>query len=104
MKIKALVNAFPSLQKIAGQDLRAKTLYHVSLLLNRFDKEIEAYENTRINLLEKYGEKDGDMYKIKPECKEIFENEMQELYDTDVNTVYGKIKLPKKVPKNTEGE
>lgn len=87
MKMKTLVDALPSIRKIAGQDLRAKTLYRVSLLLDRFDGELKAYDETREKLIEKYCDKDKKDGKVipKPECAADFEREMLELLDMEID-------------------
>lgn len=86
MKIKTLIDAIPSIRKIANQDLHAKTLYRVSLLLDRFESELKSYESIREKLIEKYCEKkDG---KVIPRAEFIgeLEREMNELLDTDIDT------------------
>lgn len=88
MKIKNLVDALPSIRKIAEQDLHAKTLYRVSLLLDRFEGELEAYDMTREKLIEKYCDRhEGGTIVPKAGCAEQFEEEMQELLDTELEGV-----------------
>jgi len=85
MKMKSLVDALPSICKIAGQDLHAKTLYRVSLLLDRFDKELKAYDETREKLIEKYCDKKDGKVIPKPDCAADFEREMLELLDMEID-------------------
>ena len=85
MKMKSLVDALPSIRKIAGQDLHAKTLYRVSLLLDRFDKELKAYDETREKLIEKYCDRKDGKVIPKPDCAADFEREMLELLDMEID-------------------
>lgn len=85
MKTKNLVDALPSIRKIAGQDLRAKTLYRVSLLLDRFDKELKAYDETREKLILKYCDRKDGKVVPKPDCAADFEREMMELLDMEID-------------------
>ena len=85
MNMKTLVDALPSIRKIAGQDLHAKTLYRVKRLLDRFDRELKAYDETREKLIEKYCDrKDGKVFP-KPDRAAEFEREMRELLNMDVD-------------------
>lgn len=86
MKMRNLVDAVPSIRKIANQDLRARTLYRVSLLLDRFEGELKTYDEVREKLIQKYCDAaDGKVIPRKETAAE-FECEMIELLDTEVNT------------------
>lgn len=86
MKIRELVDALPSIRKLSNQDLRAKTLYRVSLLLDRFDGELKGYDTAREKLIEKYCERKGERVVPKAEHAEEFEREMLELLETEIDT------------------
>lgn len=85
MKIRTLVDALPSIRKIAEQDLHAKTLYRVSLLLDRFEGELKAYDSTREKLIEKYCDRKDGKIVPRPDCAADFEREMLELLDTEID-------------------
>ena len=85
MIMKTLVDALPSIQKIASQDLHAKTLYRVSLLLDKFDSELKAYDDTRRKIIDKYCVVEGDKTIPKPECEKVFEKEMLELLNMEID-------------------
>lgn len=86
MKMRTLVDAIPSIRKIANQDLHAKTLYRVSLLLDKFDRELKTYDEIKEKLIEKYCvRKDGKVIP-KPEYADVFEKEMLELLDMEIDT------------------
>ena len=85
MIMKTLVDALPSIRKIAGQDLHAKTLYRVKRLLDRFDRELKAYDETREKLIEKYCDRKDGKVAPKPDRAAEFEREMRELLNMDVD-------------------
>ena len=85
MKMKNLVDAVPSIRKIATQDLRAKTLYRVSLLLDRFDGELKAYDETKNKLIEKYCNVTDGKVTPKADCAADFERELLELLDMEID-------------------
>ena len=85
MKMKELVDALPSIRKIAGQDLSAKTLYRVSLLLDRFEGQLRAYDETRNKLIEKYCDTAEGKVIPKKGSESDFEREMLELLDMELD-------------------
>lgn len=85
MIMKTLVDALPSIRKIAGQDLHAKTLYRAKRLLDRFDRELKAYDETREKLIEKYCDRKDGKVVPKPDRAAEFEQEMRELLNMDVD-------------------
>lgn len=85
MKMKELVDAVPSIQKIAGQDLKAGTLYRVSLLLDRFESELKTYDEVRKKLFEKYCDITDGRAVPKKETAAEFEAEMTELLEMEID-------------------
>jgi hypothetical protein len=86
MKIRELVDALPSIRKLSNQDLRAKTLYRVSLLLDRFDGELKSYDTAREKLIEKYCDTAEGKVIPKKGSESDFEREMLELLDMELDT------------------
>jgi hypothetical protein len=85
MKMKNLVDAIPSIRKIANQDLRARTLYRVSLLLDRFEGELKTYDEVRGKLIARYCDTvDGKVIPRK-ETSADFEKDMLELLDMELD-------------------
>lgn len=62
MKIIQVVDALPSLQKLAGQDLTIKKLYQVSKLLGNLENEVAFYNEQRSKLLAQYCDVVGNQY------------------------------------------
>ena len=85
MIMKSLVDALPSIQKIAGPDLHAKTLYKVSLLLDKFESELKAYDDTRRKIIDKYCTVDGDRVIPNTEYEKEFETEMLDLLNMEID-------------------
>lgn len=95
MKIKNIVDAIQSLQKIASSDVSLQTLYSVNKLMKKVEEEIEFFEKERINILEKYGKRiDNDKYKIEDNLKTEYEKAMTELLNIEVKNNIDEIILP----------
>ena len=84
MKIIQIVEARPSLQKLAAQDLSIKTLYKISKLLGKLDNELVFYSEQRNKILGKYCDIAGNQYVPREESIEELNAEMSELMDTEV--------------------
>lgn len=84
MKIIQVVNALPSLQKLAAQDLSIKKLYKISKLLGNLDNEIAFYDKQRNKLLSQYCDIVGNQYVPRKEDEAKLNAELNELLDTDI--------------------
>ena len=84
MKIKQVIDAMPSLQKLAGQDLSIKKLYKVSKLLGNLDNEVVFYYEQRNKIMSKYCDVVGDQYVPREENMDKLNAELGELLDTDI--------------------
>ena len=84
MKIIQIVNALPSLQKLAGQDLSIKKLYKVSKLLGNLENEIAFYNEQRSKILSQYCDVVGNQYVPRQGCEDKMNAAINELLDTDV--------------------
>ena len=84
MKIVQVVEALPSLQKLAGQDLSIKKLYKISKLLGNLENEIAFYNEQRNKILAKYCDIVGNQYVPREENVEKLNVEMKELLDTEI--------------------
>ena len=84
MKIKQVVDALPSLQKLAGQDLSMKKLYKISMLLGNLDKEIAFFNTQKAKLFMKYCDTVDGQYVPREETKAQLVQEFNELLDTDI--------------------
>ena len=84
MKIIQVVNALPSLQKLAKQDLSIQTLYRVSKLLNILDNEIAFYNTQRDKILSNYCDVVDNQYVPRKENIEKLNIEINELLSTEI--------------------
>lgn len=93
VKISELLNSTETLQKLSQKDFKAKLAWSISRLLKAAEAEIQAFNDTRINLIKKYGDKDENGELVTDEngnCKidnasvEEFNKEFNELINTEV--------------------
>ncbi len=85
MKIIQVVNALPSLQKLAAQDLSIKILYKVSKLLGKLNEELAFYDEQRNKILSKYCDIEGNRYVPREADIEKLNAELNELANTDID-------------------
>ena len=102
VKISDLLNSTETLQKLSQKDFKAKLAWSIARLLKAAEAEIQSFNETRMNLIKKYGEKDenGELVtdeqkncKIEPDKIEEFSNELNELVDAEVEINAHKIKI-----------
>lgn len=85
MKIMQIVNALPSLQKLAVCELSLSKLYKISKLLGDLDGEIAFYYDQRNKILAKYCDVVGNQYVPRAEDEEALNAEMAELLNMNVD-------------------
>ena len=84
MNMKTLVDALPSIRKIAGQDLHAKTLYRVKRLLDKLEAHLRFYDEKRTEIMERCCTVEDGKYGPKPDMAETLEADMRELLDVEI--------------------
>ena len=57
VKISELIDSISTLQKLAQKDFKAKLAWSIARLLKAAEAEIQSFNETRMNLIHKYGEK-----------------------------------------------
>lgn len=87
MKIRQVVDALPSLQKLAGQDLSIKKLYKISKLLSNLENEIAFFDAQKGKLLAQYCDVVGNQYVPRQETEAELNQKFNELLDTDIDDV-----------------
>lgn len=102
VKISDILNGTETLQKLAQKDFKAKLAWSIARLLKAAEGEIQNFNETRMNLIKKYGEKDekdelitddkGNC-KIRPEVVNEFSNELNELIGAEVELNANKIDI-----------
>lgn len=102
VKISELLNSTETLQKLAQKDFKAKLAWSIARLLKSAETEIQSFNETRMNLIKKYGEKDENdelitdengNCKIVPDSISTFTAELNELMDTEVEINGNKLKM-----------
>lgn len=102
VKISDLLNSTEALQKLAGTELKAKLAWQVGRILKAAEVEIQSFNETRMNLIKKYGEKDEKGELVTDEqgnCKIVegdineFSNELNDLINSEVEINGNKIKI-----------
>lgn len=102
VKIVELLNSTDTLQKLSQQDFKAKLAWSIARLLKSAEAEIQSFNETRMNLIRKYGEKDenGELItdekgncKIDQESLTEFSTQLGDLLETTVEINANKIKV-----------
>jgi len=102
IKISDLLNSTDALSKLAKINLKARPAFYASKLIKAADAEIQEFNDTRLNLIKKYGEKDenGELItddkgncKIMPDSVSTFQQELKELIDVEIELNVDKIKI-----------
>ena len=100
--ISQLLDSTEALQKLARMQLKAKLAWNVSKLLKAADVEIQDFNEARLELIKKYGEKDesGELItdengncKIKPESINDFTTELTELTASEIEINANKVRI-----------
>ena len=100
VKISDLLNSTEALQKLAKTELKAKLAWQVGRILRAADEEIKNFNEARLTLIRKYGEKDengelitddGGNCKILPDQITTFQEELNELIAADIDINANKI-------------
>ena len=100
--IEQLLNSTETLQKLSQKDFKAKLAWSIARLLKTAEAEIQSFNDARLNLIKKYGEKDesGELItdekgncKIAAESIDEFSTELNELIKTEVEINANKIDI-----------
>ena len=100
--IGELLNATEALQNLAKKELKARLALSISRILKNAEGEIQNFNDTRMNLIKKYGEKDenGELIttedgncKIPEDVATEFSNELNSLLDETIEINANKMTL-----------
>ena len=84
MKFGQVIEALPSLRKLAGQELSIKNLYKVSKLMGNLENEIAFYNEQRNKIMSQYCDIQGNQYVPREADMGKLNAEMGELMDTEI--------------------
>lgn len=102
IKNQDLLNGIEILQKLSQTHLKARPSWEVSRILKATDVEIQNFNEARMNLIRRYGEKDengelitdsNDQCKIIPEEINNFAEEFNELVNAEVEINANKVRI-----------
>lgn len=92
IKLKSIIENKENIKALCSVKLPIKISYSINKISSKIDKELEIYENTRINLLNKLGDKlEDNSYKIKSENIDEWTKEIELLTNQDVDIDFQKI-------------
>ena len=100
--LENIINSAESLRALAQKELKGKTAYRVSRMLRELDSEYSLFNETRAELIKKYGVRDengelvvsenGD-YTLEKEHIEDFYKEINDLLKNEIELNVNKIDL-----------
>ncbi len=96
MIMKTLIDAVPSLKKLAGQELRMSTLHDVAKMIDKFESELRFYDEKRSAIIEKYCIEENGVIKPRENEADNLESAMKELLELEID-ING-INLPVVIP------
>lgn len=102
IKLEQLINSSEGLKGLSQKSLKARSAYAIAKILKAADAEMTNFNETRMDLIKKYGEKDengelktdenGNVH-IPDEVLNTFSIELQELLGTKVEINANKIRM-----------
>ena len=92
MTMSQILNAAPVLTKLTNQNFSGAATFKIARLLRSLDKEINTFEETRVKMIQTYGEKDENGMLIEKDGNihvmadkiEIFNKEMEALLKSEI--------------------
>jgi hypothetical protein len=102
IKLGSINDIVYSMKELVEKDLQIKVAYKLSKLLKILDNENQTFEEQRVKLFQKYGEKDedgnlktyeGDKINIAKDNLKLFNTEFKELCNIEINIDFEPIKL-----------
>lgn len=100
--LRDIIDSSDSLKNLSQKPLKARCAYSIGKILKQVDNEMSGFNDTRLELIKKYGEKDenGELITdeknnvhIIPAHLEDFNAELRELMDTTVELPVNKISI-----------
>ena len=102
LSMNDLLNCTETLQALSQKELKARLALSIARILKEAEREIQNFNEIRMNLINKYGEKgeDGQLVtddknncKILPDGRSAFQKELNDLVTTEVEINANKLKL-----------
>jgi hypothetical protein len=85
LRLQDLLNYRDGVKKIMEETVDFRLAYRLTKNIKKIDPELYGLEQSRIKLIEKYGDKNPKGIEVKPECIEDFVRDYSELLGNKVN-------------------
>lgn len=102
LKIGQLLDSIETLKQLSGEPLKARVAFMIARIIKETDTEVTNYNETRSNLINKYGKKNEDgtlevdsknNVQFEPEDVPTFNAELSDLLNTTITLNADKIKM-----------
>jgi hypothetical protein len=102
MTLNDIFNAVPALREISAKEFPGSTTFKIARLIRELDKEIQLFEEERMKIANKYGEKDEDgnlipqengTIKIPEDKIQECNEELQALFETQIEINANKLPI-----------
>lgn len=94
VNLETLFNSQNSLNELLNTNLKASTAYKISKISSKLSEELNFAEETRKELVRKYGEQQEEgITKVSEQYKETFNNEIIDLFKQTVNFDMKKVSI-----------
>lgn len=94
MKIGNIVSAMPALRKVAAADMRPRTLYKVSKIMDSLDHALTFYNERQAYLVKSMGHETGTGWRVDDDKVEEYRKKMQEVIDVEIADEIEPVKIP----------
>lgn len=94
MKIGNIVSAMPALRKVAAADMRPRTLYKVSKLMDSLDHALTFYNERQAYLVKSMGHETGTGWRVDDDKVEEYRKKIQEVIDVEIADEIEPVKIP----------
>ena len=92
MKMFIIKNAESALRKLVNADLPIKIAFQISSVIDEIDVHLQKFEEFRIDLVQKYGEKTDNGVEVKENIEE-FNKEINDLLNAEVTVTVQSIDI-----------
>lgn len=95
MTLNELMNATPALKELSGKSFTGATTFKIARLIREVDKEIKTFEEERMKIVNKYGEKDenGELASQEDGTVKIIEDKINECNQELVDLLNAEVEI-----------
>lgn len=85
LTVQNLLAVWPIISKLANQPLKVHVALKVGRLAAKMEPEVKAAEESRLSLIKKHGEQNGEVFQVLPANIEAFIAEVTPLMETELS-------------------